>query len=117
MYISDYQRLAGMTARPGEDMEKRRMIAALGLTGEAGELAEVVKKEVGHGHPEDREKIAKELGDVMWYVAAVASTYGLCLENVAEANIAKLRARYPEGFSTAASIARVDLNAEVASGV
>ena len=45
----------------------------------------------------------KELGDVLWYVAVTADAYGLDLDDIAEANIAKLKARYPEGFDTARS--------------
>ena len=108
MNFSDYQRLAYRTAGGDADLEKRRLIAALGLTGEAGEVGEVVKKEIGHGHPEDRDKIAKELGDVLWYAALLATLYDLDLGEVANANIEKLRKRYPEGFSTSDSLERRD---------
>jgi NTP pyrophosphatase (non-canonical NTP hydrolase) len=81
---------------------------ALGISGEAGEVADLVKKYIGHGHALNREKVKKELVDVLWYVAVLAHRLGFTLEEVAAANVAKLRARYPEGFSTEASIARVD---------
>ncbi len=81
-------------------------ILALGVAGEAGEIADMVKKELGHGHPRDREKMAKEIGDVLWYLAAVADEYDYSLSEIATMNIAKLKARYPQGFSTEASINR-----------
>lgn len=82
---------------------------ALGVAGEAGEVADLVKKHVGHGHPLDRDKLAKELGDVLWYVAALAHDVGLDLSTVAALNIEKLKRRYPDGFSTERSINRVDV--------
>lgn len=71
--------------------------ASLGLAGEAGETVEMIKKHLYHARPLDREKLKKELGDVLWYVAALASAQGLTLREVAEGNIEKLDARYPTG--------------------
>jgi NTP pyrophosphatase (non-canonical NTP hydrolase) len=73
------------------------LLGALGLTGEAGEVAEHIKKYVFHGHPLDTEFVVKELGDVLWYLAFLADTCGVPLEAVMAQNIAKLEARYPEG--------------------
>lgn len=80
-----------------------RVIWSLGLTGEAGEFADLMKKVHGHGHELDLEKAKKELGDVLWYLAVLADSLGLTLSEVAKANVAKLRARYPDGFTVAAS--------------
>jgi len=109
MTLTDYQRLAMRThpnlgASPRDDLA----LGALGLAGEAGEAVELVKKHLYHGAELDRDKLTKELGDVLWYVAATAAARGIDLDAVAEANIAKLRTRYPEGFSAEASAARVD---------
>jgi NTP pyrophosphatase (non-canonical NTP hydrolase) len=71
---------------------------ALGLAGESGEAVELVKKAFYHGVPYDNAKLVKELGDVMWYVAGLAATYELSLEDIARANLEKLRERYPDGF-------------------
>lgn len=83
-------------------------ILGLGIAGEAGEVADTIKKELGHGHGRDltREKVARELGDVMWYVAVLANEYGYSLSEIAGMNIDKLKARYPEGFSAERSINR-----------
>lgn len=106
--MTEYQIEAMRSAAPYPTDDMTKAIRALGIAGEAGEFADLVKKEVGHGHPVDRTKIAKELGDVLWYVATLADAYGLTLDEVARGNIAKLRSRYPEGFTSEASLARVD---------
>lgn len=83
--------------------------ASLGLAGEAGETVELIKKAWFHGRELDREKLKKELGDVLWYVAALARAQGLTLREVAEGNIAKLDERYPDGvYSHEACATRKD---------
>lgn len=71
----------------------------LGLAGEAGEFGDMVKKFIFHEKPLDFEHLEKELGDVLWYVALICDAMGWDLESIMETNIAKLKARYPEGFS------------------
>lgn len=106
MDFDDYQLLASRTANLSDP--NRLVISGLGVTGEAGEVAELIKKHVGHGHPLDRDKLAKELGDVLWYISDIATACEMNLAEIAEGNIKKLRERYPEGFSTKASINRRD---------
>lgn len=98
MNFDEYQELAARTANRKLD-EKRLAVSGLGLSGEAGEVVELIKKHIGHGHVLNTEAVAKELGDVLWYVADICTAVGIDMADVAEANIAKLRARYPEGFS------------------
>lgn len=97
MTLDAYQAAAQRTARACETRH-RLTVAALGICGEAGEVSEHVKKHVGHGHVLDIDAVAKEIGDVLWYCAEIASTLGLTLGDVADRNIAKLRVRYPDGF-------------------
>ncbi len=84
-------------------------MAALGLAGETGEVVEMVKKHLFHGKELDREKLGKELGDVLWYLAAAAQVANLDLAQIASDNIEKLEKRYPSGFNHVDSEARVDL--------
>jgi NTP pyrophosphatase (non-canonical NTP hydrolase) len=106
MRLNEYQAAAIRTAAMSPSWEWRRLIFALGLVCEAGEVGDTIKKEVGHGHEPDRLKVADEMGDVLWYLACLAGEYNLTLEMVAESNIAKLARRYPDGFSTERSINR-----------
>jgi NTP pyrophosphatase (non-canonical NTP hydrolase) len=107
MDFNEYQELANRTAASYDQSDLQLTVFTLGLIGEAGEVAEHVKKVVGHGHQLDINHMKKELGDVLWYLAVTAKFLGIDLQDIAEANIAKLKARYPEGFSSEASINRV----------
>lgn len=93
MKMDDYQEAALRTLG-----DARLETLALGLCGEAGEVAELVKKHIGHGHDLVPGDVVKELGDVLWYASALAYVLETRLSEVAEANVAKLRARYPDGF-------------------
>lgn len=96
--MDEYQREALRTAPQHLDSDLRRATYALGISGESGEVAEIVKKELGHDHETDRLQVAKELGDVLWYVAGLAREYGWSLSDIGQLNIDKLRSRYPDGF-------------------
>lgn len=80
----------------------------LGLGGESGEVMELYKKHIGHGHELDLSKVMKELGDVLWYISAIATGLNLSLEDIAIANVTKLKTRYPDKFSFERSINRVE---------
>lgn len=99
--LNEYQREAMRTAGSSE-----LAVLALGIAGEAGEVADLVKKKLGHGHTLTRPQMSKELGDVLWYIATLAQHFGLTLEQVAKDNMDKLRARYPNGFSVDRSVHR-----------
>ena len=72
--------------------------AALGLSGEVGELNDMIKKWIYHEKDLDLEHAKKELGDVMWYVAMMCHSFGWELDEILQMNVDKLKARYPEGF-------------------
>lgn len=100
--MQDYQKNAMRTAGDGVSI----INAALGLCGEAGEVADIVKKATFQGHELDKERICEELGDVLWYVALAAEAMGTTVEELMRQNIEKLRKRYPDGFDPERSIHR-----------
>ena len=108
MELNRYQQLALRTAGHREDVQKTLTNTALGLAGESGEVADIIKKTFYHGHPLDKEALYRELGDVLWYLAVMADALGYDLDEIAQANVDKLRARYPEGFSEERSLNRPD---------
>lgn len=73
--------------------------ACLGLSGEVGELNDMIKKWIFHEKQFDEEHAKKELGDVMWYVAMMCYSFGWNMDEIMQMNVDKLKARYPEGFS------------------
>jgi NTP pyrophosphatase (non-canonical NTP hydrolase) len=82
-------------------------MAAMGVASESGEICEAVKHHIYHNHPLDKENLIKELGDMMWYVAAMATVIGEDLTSIANRNIQKLEARYPgRKFSSERSLNR-----------
>lgn len=117
MELDEYQALARrtMSNELASTFEHRLANFALGVAGESGEIADYLKKVVFHGHPLDRAKLADELGDVLWYVAALATTTDLTMNELAAANVAKLRRRYPQGFNQDDSLRRVDVDAKEAT--
>lgn len=78
---------------------QRRQHAALGLASEAGELAAILIKGPHYGKHFTAADVLGELGDALWYLTMLADEYGLTLDEIMEANIAKLEARHPDGFS------------------
>ena len=76
------------------------LMGCLGLAGESGELLDLIKKWIFHAKPLDEDHAKKELGDVLWYCAEIAYSFGWDLDEVMSMNIDKLKARYPGGFST-----------------
>ena len=106
MKINEYQELAQRTSNKILTKGEHLLNGALGLCGEAGEVADSVKKAFMQGHPIDRAHIAEELGDVCWYIAEAAAAIDYDLETIMAQNIEKLRKRYPEGFDPERSIHR-----------
>ena len=109
MTINEYQTAALRTAQTDKLTANELLLnAALGLCGESGEVADLVKKHIFQGHDIDFDHIAKELGDVAWYLAVGAYAIGLDLESIFRMNKEKLKARYPNGFSTDRSLHRAE---------
>lgn len=108
MTVNEYQKLAMTTLNPELDPKDVLINGVMGLCGESGEAIDIVKKWLAQGHELDREKLAKELGDIAWYLAETATALALDLEDIFTANIEKLRKRYPEGFDSNRSIHRAE---------
>jgi NTP pyrophosphatase (non-canonical NTP hydrolase) len=85
-----------------------RLHAAVGIAGEAGELLDAVKKEWVYGKPLDVENVIEELGDLEFYMQAMRQMIGVSRNEVLAANMEKLRKRYPQGYTDANAIARLD---------
>lgn len=98
MTFYDYQRAALRTSQ-AEPHRERLLVQALGLNGEAGEVAELIKKWAWHGKPLSPDVLGDELADCLWYISDLASAVGLNLDDVAARNIHKLALRYPNGFT------------------
>jgi|TARA_B100000902_G_C26478994_1_gene513862 NTP pyrophosphatase (non-canonical NTP hydrolase) len=80
---------------------ERILTAAIGISAEGGEFAEIVKKSIFQGKPMDDDAqyhMKRELGDILWYVTQACIALGISLEDVIDTNIQKLEARYPDGF-------------------
>ena len=109
MTINEYQTAALRTAQTDKFLAIDRLLnSALGLCGESGEVADIVKKHRFQGHVLDIDHVAKELGDIAWYLAIGAYAIGYDLETILQMNVDKLKARYPDGFSTDRSLHRAE---------
>lgn len=106
MSFNEYQEKSKRTMDLTLSTEEALLNYTLGLVGEAGELVEIIKKHVFHGHELDIEKVIEEAGDVLFYLSAICTTLSIDLNDVALGNIIKLIKRYPEGFSSEKSINR-----------
>jgi len=104
---NEYQQLAMTTLNPSLSKKDVLINGVMGLCGESGEVIDVVKKWLAQGHELDKDKLAKELGDVAWYLAETAWALDVPLENILKANIEKLKKRYPEGFDSERSVNRM----------
>jgi NTP pyrophosphatase (non-canonical NTP hydrolase) len=106
--MTDYQALAARTINPEQPDKERLINFVFGLAGETGETIDLLKKIIFHGHDleTNRDKLALELGDCLWYITGIATAAGINLDDIAKRNIEKLKARYPDGFSEERSIKR-----------
>jgi NTP pyrophosphatase (non-canonical NTP hydrolase) len=106
MTINEYQVAALRTANPALTQMEQLQNGVMGLNGEAGECIDLIKKHLFQGHALNEGHIAKELGDIAWYLAISADAIGYDLETIFQMNINKLKDRYPDGFDSELSINR-----------
>lgn len=112
MTFKEYQQLARRTQNALLNQRDQAEHALWGMASEIGEICGLHQK-THQGHRLDRAEVKKEVGDLMWFVCEYLDVMGYTLEEVCEANIAKLRERYPQGFSAKDSIERRDVHAGV----
>ena len=101
--------------KPGEairtsltDIDCELLHAAMGISGEAGELLDSIKKSVIYRKPIDIENLREELGDLEFFMQALRNLIGVSREETLEHNIIKLQARYPSGYSNLSAVERLD---------
>ena len=107
MNADEYQKLA-MRTNDKWDYQKMLVNGALGLNGEAGEIADTIKKWQFQGHAINPDKIAEELGDICWYIAIMAKALNYDFSEILYINIEKLKIRYPKGFDAELSRKRYE---------
>lgn len=108
MNMKIFQEAVARTWNSNNSLPMQLSNACMGLAGEAGELIDIIKKHVYHGHTLAEDKIRKEIGDVFYYAACLCNLFGWNAAAILEENVEKLRKRYPDGFSEKASIERAD---------
>lgn len=106
MTINEYQQAALRTVNKSLIPAEQLIDGLMGLNGEAGECIDILKKHLFQNHALDVEHMAKELGDVAWYLAVSAKAIGYDLETIMQMNVDKLKVRYPDGFDTEHSLHR-----------
>lgn len=107
MNLNDYQKEASKTIPEDMDKETMGINACFGLAGETGEVVDLVKKHMFQGHKLNKNELILELGDILWYIAEFATALDVDLDDIAEANIKKLRVRYGEKFEVKKSVGRL----------
>ena len=108
MDLNTYQEKAQRTSNPSLSKKDHLLNGLLGLAGETGECCDLVKKNFYQDRREIETHLIEELGDVLWYVAEIASALGCSLNDIAAINIKKLEARYPAGFDPEKSLHRAE---------
>ena len=109
MTINEYQTAALRTAQTDKLTARELLLnSVLGLCGESGEVADLLKKYHFQGHNLDLDHVAKEFRDIAWYLAVGAYSIGYDLEKILQMNVDKLENRYPDGFSTDRSLHRAE---------
>lgn len=106
MKLNEYQKLTERTAPHFDDTSEELCAWSMGIAGESGEFCDAVKKVLWHGHDLKPLDLALELGDLLYYISRAGSVLGYTLDEIATLNIEKLMRRYPNGFSSEASINR-----------
>jgi len=97
--VTDAEDYSPMAARSSEKHAVRILHAAMGLSTEAGEILDAMKKHIFYGKPIDLVNLKEEAGDIFWYLAVLCDELGITFGEAQETNIKKLRARFPNKFN------------------
>ena len=111
MNINEYIKESARTMTPNIHTDKIKVETIhgiIGVAGEAGELLDALKKSMFYGHDLDLVNVKEELGDLLWYIAAIIRSEDWTFEDVMAENIAKLKIRYPEQFDSQLAKERLD---------
>lgn len=115
MKLNEFQEASKRTLQTELSHKDQLINYSMGLSGEAGEVLDYIKKIVFHRHELNKLKLTEELGDVLFYLAAICTLEGITLEEVAKSNIEKLIKRYPKGFDALMSINRKESKCKTCS--
>ena len=107
--LHEWQTAAARTIVTSHGFERNLTEFCFGIGAESGELQNYLKKVMFQGHVLDQSHVSEELGDILWYLTAIATLFGIDLQDVVAKNESKRAIRYPNGFSEADSIARRDI--------
>ncbi len=98
--IKEYQKLCKKSAKKDfNSKEEEIMTWGLGVAGEAGDIAGCIKKTFAHGNNQEK-GIRENIGDTMWYLAAICNFFNWNLEEILKENLNKLKKRFPKGFTS-----------------
>lgn len=107
MDIKEFQAKSVRTVNKNLTTEQLMSNMCMGMSGETGEVIDVIKKHLYQGHTLDMEHLKEEIGDVMFYIVNLATVLNLDMQDILKCNIEKLEKRYPEGFEINKSVERV----------
>ena len=106
MEFKEYQEKAGRTLAQLVNPITNELHMVLGMVTESAELADVYKKHIAYGKDLDDVNLQEEIGDLLWYIANLATLKGWDISRIMSTNISKLQARYPEKFTNEHAINR-----------
>jgi NTP pyrophosphatase (non-canonical NTP hydrolase) len=99
MTFNEYRKKAMKTKKPWDEKNLELAYYGLGLAGEAGEVTEIIKKHLSGIKEINSDHMKREIGDVLWYIAAMTDYFGFDLNEIAQINIDKLTARHGKKWS------------------